>query len=357
MSHSLIHSLRHDGMVWRALYRPDGRVLATIADGKESNITEVRLWNPSTGKLLAPQIRLEVRYDWGDEFYSGDMQFSPDGTRLATGGPDRLIQFWDTMSGKCVGRAIKHRSRINRLAFHPSRNWILTGCTDKRVHVWDLDTGAPVTKPLAHKSEVFALEFSPDRRTLAVQTKGKTVQLWNAQSLRPIGDPLAHDMRVNGIRFSPVGSTLLTACDDRLIRFWNARTGALKRQRPLDIGGYIQAVAYSPDGTLLLTGNEHLAYSDNNCEGQLWNAKTGSPVGEPIAHTDRCVIIAAFSPNSRLAVTGSGRRLVVTTIPEGALVATLMHRSWAYDAHFSPDGRDVTTCCTDNFARIWRIKP
>ncbi|MBI3860997.1 MAG: hypothetical protein HY290_03795 [Planctomycetia bacterium] len=356
MAHSLLHDLRHNGMVGRGVYRHDGAVLATVAEGKERNVPEVHLWDTSSGLLRAPCIRLQPQFAWLDPSFSMDIQFSPRGDLLATGGSDKVLQFWETTSGCRTGPAIKHRSRIYCLAFHPLRDWILTACDNKQVYVWDIQTGEPVVDPLPHKSAVCALEFGPDRKTLAVQCKGMTVQLWNSIAWRRIGRPLRHRLRVNHVRFSPIGTTVLTTSEDRLIRFWNSRAGKLRRRKPLAIGGWIQAVNYSPDGTLLLTGNEHTPYKDLACEAQLWDAKTGAPIGNPIQHDMRVVRIAVFSPDGRLAATVSENKVVVTSVPDGAIIAKLKHKTAVDDAVFSPDSRHLMTCCTDNHARIWRIK-
>ena len=67
----------------------------------------------------------------------------------------------------------------------------------------------------------------------------------------------------------------------------------------------VDAVAFSPDGKTVLTGSWDKT-------ARLWDAATGAPVGEPLAHDD-----------------------------------------WVSSVAFSPDGRTILTGCYDRTARLW----
>jgi WD40 repeat protein len=79
---------------------------------------------------------------------------------------------------------------------------------------------------------------------------------------------------VNGVAFSPGGRLLASADGDGTVRVWNPATrqpaGALLHAGP-QYG--VSAVAFSPDGTLLASGDDGLV--------RLWNPATGQPIGVP----------------------------------------------------------------------------
>jgi WD40 repeat protein len=71
-----------NGWVWRVMFSPDGRLLATGAGG-----VPVRLWDPNTGSLVS---ELEANTDGVTA-----IAFSPDGRLLATGNYDNTVRLWD----------------------------------------------------------------------------------------------------------------------------------------------------------------------------------------------------------------------------------------------------------------------
>jgi WD40 repeat protein len=60
--------------------------------------------------------------------------------------------------------------------------------------------------------------------------------------------------------------------------------------------GAVEAVAFSPDGRLALTGSPDKT-------ARLWDPTRGSPVGPPLAHPHP-VSVVAFSPDGRTFLTG-----------------------------------------------------
>jgi WD40 repeat protein len=78
---------------------------------------------------------------------------------------------------------------------------------------------------------------------------------------------------------------------------WEAATGKAVATLSGHTGG-VGAVAFSPDGKLVLTGS-----ADNTA--RLWEAATGKPVATLSGHTIG-VRVVAFSPDGKLVLTGSG---------------------------------------------------
>jgi WD40 repeat protein len=111
----------------------------------------------------------------------------------------------------------------------------------------------------------------------------------------------------------------------------------------------VWAVAFSPDGTRVLTGSQ-----DNTA--RLWDAATGKAVATLAGHTAP-VEAVAFSPDGTRAVTASWDNTArLWDAATGKTVATLTGHSgplWA--VAFSPDGTHVLTGSEDNTARLWTV--
>ncbi|MFZ1681431.1 MAG: NACHT domain-containing protein [Rhizobiaceae bacterium] len=117
----------------------------------------------------------------------------------------------------------------------------------------------------------------------------------------------------------------------------------------LNIGHWsiVTSAAFSPDGRTVLTGS-----GDNTA--RLWEAATGKELCRFKGHGDS-VIAVAFSPDGRTVLTGSDDN--TARLWEAATGKELRrfegHDGSVTAAAFSPDGRTVLTGSGDKTARLW----
>lgn len=67
------------------------------------------------------------------------LSFSPDGTRLASAGSDRVVQIWYLATGSLLYSLKGHTQGISDLAWSPDSAYVASGSDDKLVHVWNAD--------------------------------------------------------------------------------------------------------------------------------------------------------------------------------------------------------------------------
>jgi WD40 repeat protein/serine/threonine protein kinase len=275
--------------------------------------------------------------------------FSPDGTKVLTGGHDGTARLWDAVTCQPLGPPLQHEGRVFAVAFSPDGRTAVSAGTDRIVRLWDAATGKPQGELVGHTEWVFGIAFSPDGKTILTGSYDRTARLWNAQTHQPIGEPMRHresDGIVRSVAFSPDGKTVLTASDDTTARLWNAADGQPIGQ-PLKHDKPVKQAVFSPDGALILTG-----CTDGTV--RLWNAATQEEsLPRPPAHSD-AVSSVAFSPDGRSALTGSLDRMAhLWNVSTRLLGARLPHFDHVNQVAFSPDGKTVLTAGTDWNARLW----
>ena len=148
------------------------------------------------------------------------------------------------------------------------------------------------------------------------------------------------------VAYSPDG-TLLAVASALGVYVCDART--LARATFMETPQWARSIAFSPDGTLLASGLE-----DGTL--QLWEVADGMPGTTLIGHAD-AVPALAFSPDGALLVSGSlDGQVRLWDAASGALVRTLEgHQGPVWRVAFSPDGATLATGSSDDTFRLWQM--
>jgi WD40 repeat protein len=244
---------------------------------------------------------------------------------------------------------------------------VITAFSDT-ARVWDAATGASIGKPLPHEGRDYnelvravSAAFSPDSARVVTASQ-EIARVWDAATGAPISEPMRHNAEIASVAFSPDGTRVVTTSGNRIVqdggstwtnntaRLWDAATGAPIGE-PMPHNGPVLSVAFSPDGTRVVTTS--MGYT-----AQLWDAATGAAIGKPMRH-DGLVFSAAFSPDSARVVTASEDKTAqVWDAATGAPIgAPMRHNAEIVSAAFSADDARIVTASRDNTAQMWRAPP
>ncbi|NNK49551.1 MAG: WD40 repeat domain-containing protein [Gemmatimonadetes bacterium] len=148
----------------------------------------VQVWDVESGELV-----MEVNHA---PLWIGAVAFSPDGTRLITGGGDGTVRIWDVSAGSLVRTLTGHAGPVESAVWSSDGSAVVTGSHDGTAQLWDADTGE--TRMVFGGHAIFpSVALSSDGRYLATGTE-MGVQVWalDIQELtdiarRRVGRPLS----------------------------------------------------------------------------------------------------------------------------------------------------------------------
>ena len=311
--------------------------------------------------------------------------FSPDGTKLASGGLDRKIKIWDVLTGTTTLTLAGHQGAVNAVTFSPDGLHVASASSDGDVLIWDiglarevyaLDTAESSNRvavnadgekmaqgveneakiwdvatgvelfSLQHELPVGAVAFTPDRKFLVTTDEVNQIHVWELESQTNILTIKSGQAFLNAVTVSPDGTQIASGGEDGMVRVWDSISGNLL----FAINGHVAPVtwlAYSPDG-------KWLASAGVDDRVILWNAKTGDKADVFSGHTD-VVWSVAFSADGRRIVTASRDSTVkVWDVESGEVLLTLQgHTGTVVSATFSPDGTRIASAGRDGLTNLW----
>src|SRR5262249_45342785 len=168
---------------------------------------------------------------------------------------------------------------------------------------------------------------------------------------------------INSVAFSPDGIWVASASgfDNAAVRVWNATTGERLHLRLTSIHAlaagispdgrtsprHALSVAFSPDGRRIASGTS---------EGrvQVWDVKTGEPLGSLTGHTGGATGLA-FSPDGHRIASSAG--VIEVWVADPAIAQEPLtfkgHTGTARRVTFSPDGTRLASAGADGTIKVW----
>ena len=210
-----------------------------------------------------------------------------------------------------------HRSDIIDMAFSRDERLLASASDDESVKIWDLLLGNQTCITLQHTCPVHAVAFSYDGAQIVSGTGNGTydgerldgtpvvtdfaVRVWDITTGECVFGPfLGHTNNVNAVAFSPERTRVVSGSVDATIRIWDVASGLALHtlNRQVSTGECnVSTVSFFPDGTKLISGENFsgVLFRNNNEKSKvcIWNVETGELQDEK-SYNDYITTVAFF---------------------------------------------------------------
>ncbi len=150
-----------------------------------------------------------------------DMDVSPDGRYLVSGGMDDTLILWDVKTLSFKKNLEIHPDDIYSVEFSLDGKRVVTGCRDGVVRIVSVPEGEELFEMMGHSEEVFNAAFSPDGKYVASGGNDGTVRLWSAEDGELLKVFRGHGKKVSDVLFTKDSRYVISLGSDATIRTWS----------------------------------------------------------------------------------------------------------------------------------------
>lgn len=224
-------------------FYPDGNLL--VLGTTHSNKT-VWLWD------VTSDTRRQLQGST-DEMYN--VAFSSDNRLMASwASEDNTVWLWDVASGTQVKQLQTQPKAICDVALSPDNKIVASGSFDNTVRLWDVASSREVYQLHGHTDYVKSVAFSPDGKLLASASWDSTIRLWNLATSKEVKQLQNDEYSVSCVSFTPNGKLLASGGINHTLRLWDVVSGRQVQQLHLQLGEWIESIAFNRDGTIVALG-------------------------------------------------------------------------------------------------------
>lgn len=290
-------------------FSPDGSRIAAV-----NKANEITIRDATTGRLMTTLP--------GQDGYMSTLDWSPDGTLLASGSNDGTVQIWD-VAAETKRRTLTGFEPLDRayggagdVEFSPDGRYVagVQSHPSGRLIVWRTDSGAEVLR-VDRPPETYDLGWTPTRNVIYMVDEDGVLTTWSVlDGQRSARWALSNQKLVNMDVASPLvavgggSETLIVTNPDRDTVQWR-----------FDQGDFVNEIAFVPGGPLIAS-----AAGDGSLT--VWNVETGEKHFSRFAHANIAYFVNASPDGDRLATVGSDNYIRLWDVATGELVRQIQGR-------------------------------
>jgi hypothetical protein len=243
--------------------------LLLAGGGRAGKSGRVVIWSVTKGE------RLFAVGDESDSVLAADV--SPDQTRVALGGPSKLVRVYSTKDGKLINEIKKHTDWVTSLEFSPDGVLLATGDRNGGLFVWEAFTAREYFALRGHAAAITDISWRPDGNVVGACGEDGTVRLFEMENGTQVRGWGAHGGGAQSMHYAKDGRIVSTG-RDRVTKLWDGNGGGQRSFEALpDVA---LRTVFSHDGGRVIAADwaGHVA---------VWNTADGKRLGSLTANPPR----------------------------------------------------------------------
>jgi WD40 repeat protein len=166
------------------------------------------VWDVQTGQLVMVMNKSSDPTGWSEMI---SLDWSPEGSRIASGYLNGDIIIWNAISGErlfTIREYVSHRSDANGLDWSPDGKFLATAHQDGITRVWETTNYTLSTKLTGTYGWMRGVAWSPDGSRIATTGEDYAIRIWDAASGRLIASGKPGTFAIWAVAWSPEGTRL-----------------------------------------------------------------------------------------------------------------------------------------------------
>ncbi|QBZ59058.1 hypothetical protein PoMZ_04018 [Pyricularia oryzae] len=258
------------GEIWQIQFSHDGTKLAS--SGSDESVI---IWSLSPPRILHTL--------GGHQTGVGNIAWSPDDSMLITCGRDRYARFWDTRTGTLIRKLEQFEEPVSSCIWAADGQSVILGSFDRERSLcqWDLDGARVCTWTKKHRTEDVAV--SPDGRWLVAMDEQSKIHVYNFIT-REVEYEFEVKPRPCSIAISQDSRLLLANSNDGAVQLFDLLSGGLRLQQYLGCTGGAFLIRCEFGGA----NESFVASGSEDGKVSIWHKATGHLICRLHAHHPRC---------------------------------------------------------------------
>jgi WD40 repeat protein len=195
------------------------------------------------------------------------LAFSPDDQTIAFGSDKGSVKLCDVNTGRCLLELNAHTDSVRSLAYFPGGRRLASAGLDGRLIIWNLEDGTKHGIAAGYEGEtildrgIWSMTLSPDGKRILTQGGTGEIKVWDASSLTELFALRCSSTPCN-LRYSPDGAVFVSAGMEGVVKVWDARScrETVKIDRGKIKADVLFDICISPDSRLLACAHSGSRY-------------------------------------------------------------------------------------------------